>query len=154
MRCAWTWASSCGGVSQSISIFMWFFAPSSLAAASAPVRAARNTGLSELFAMTAMRIVLSLCVAGAGAGPAAVLDESCFDSFEPHASASTATIAERNTRRLGIGSPGPVDVLPPKMAIDTADTTLKPLTAFLRLGRVASLARRENKTKEITDSTD
>jgi len=40
------------------------------------------------------------------------------------------------------------------MAIDTADTTLKPLMAFLRLGRVASLARGENKTKEITDSTD
>ena len=33
---------------------MLFFAPSSLAAASAPVRAARNTGLVELFAMTAI----------------------------------------------------------------------------------------------------
>src|SRR5262249_48066549 len=51
MRWAWTWPSSWGGVSHAISIGMLFAAPSSLAAASAPVRAERKTGFVELFAI-------------------------------------------------------------------------------------------------------
>ena len=54
MRCAWTWPSSAGGVSQTISIGMPCFCDSSFAAASAPVRADRNTGLVELFAIIAI----------------------------------------------------------------------------------------------------
>src|SRR3982750_127668 len=51
---------------------MWFFSEISFAAASAPVRAARKTGLFELFAMTAMRIVLSFPIdAAAPPGPGA-----------------------------------------------------------------------------------
>src|SRR5204863_5688188 len=55
-RWAWTWPSSWGGVSQATSISIPFLGPSSLAAASAPVRAARNTGLVELLAMSAILI--------------------------------------------------------------------------------------------------
>src|SRR5688572_27833055 len=54
MRCAWTWPSSAGGVSHTISIGMPCFCDSSFAAASAPVRADRNTGLVELLAIIAI----------------------------------------------------------------------------------------------------
>ena len=54
MRWAWTWPSSVGGVSHAISIGTPFFCDNSLAAASAPVRADRNTGLVELFAIIAI----------------------------------------------------------------------------------------------------
>src|SRR5690242_17999406 len=115
MRCACIWASSCGGVSHRISIFMRFFSPNSLAAASAPVRAARNTGFVELFAMTAMRRVLSSC-ARAGAALAA-LDESGVASFVPHARGAAANAAVKirygarmgprlNAFRLSLGNAG------------------------------------------------
>ena len=54
MRCACTCPSSLGGVSQAISTGTSCFAVSSLAAASAPVRAERNTGLVELLAIIAI----------------------------------------------------------------------------------------------------
>ena len=54
MRWAWIWPSSWGGVSQTISMAMPCFSDSSRAAASAPVRAERNTGLVELFAISAI----------------------------------------------------------------------------------------------------
>src|SRR6266542_760011 len=54
IRCACTWPSSCGGVSQATWMVMPSCRDSSLAAASAPVRAARNTGFVELFAISAM----------------------------------------------------------------------------------------------------
>ena len=54
MRCACTWPSSLGGVSQSISTGTPVFAVRSFAAASAPVRADRKTGLVELFAIIAI----------------------------------------------------------------------------------------------------
>src|SRR3954465_1901961 len=60
IRCACTWPSSAGGVIHTISIEMLFFCDSSLAAASAPVRAERNTGLVELFAIIA--ILSAACV--------------------------------------------------------------------------------------------
>src|SRR5215207_627446 len=53
-RCAWTWPSSAGGVSQTISTGTLCFCDSSFAAASAPVRADRNTGLVELLAIIAI----------------------------------------------------------------------------------------------------
>src|SRR5688572_4601661 len=53
-RCACTWPSSAGGVSQAISIGTLCFCDSSFAAASAPVRADRNTGLVELLAIIAI----------------------------------------------------------------------------------------------------
>src|SRR5262245_66630702 len=68
MRCACTWPSSVGGVSQAISTLMPCFCDSSLAATSAPVRAARNTGLVELLAI--MPILKVLAPAGdAAAAP-------------------------------------------------------------------------------------
>src|SRR6266545_1928708 len=60
MRCACTWPSSCGGVSQRTSTLMWCCCESSFAAASAPVREARKTGLVELFAISAMVIPSSV----------------------------------------------------------------------------------------------
>src|SRR2546428_8402229 len=54
MRCACTWPSSCGGVSHATSTGTPCFADRSLAAASAPERAERKTGLVELFAMSAI----------------------------------------------------------------------------------------------------
>src|SRR6185436_16348924 len=56
MRCAWIWPSSWGGVSQAISIGTPILIDSSLAVASAPVSAERNTGLVELLAIIAIRI--------------------------------------------------------------------------------------------------
>src|SRR5688572_6866304 len=53
-RCACTWPSSAGGVSQTISTGTLCFCDSSFAAASAPVRADRNTGLVELLAIIAI----------------------------------------------------------------------------------------------------
>ena len=47
MRCACTWASSPAGVSQTISTGTPCFCVSSFAAASAPVRAERKTGLFD-----------------------------------------------------------------------------------------------------------
>ena len=93
IRCAWTCASSCGGVSQSTSILMWFFSPSYLAAASAPVRAARKTGFVELFAMTAIRSVLSLRAAVPEARPAVDVEESDLFALGPQASTPAATTA-------------------------------------------------------------
>src|SRR5690242_21040387 len=90
MRCACTCASSSGGVSQRTSILIWYFSPSSFAAASAPVRALRNTGLVELFAIIAMRKVLSPCAAGATARSDCALEVSVVFSFRPHATASRA----------------------------------------------------------------
>src|SRR5687767_5243570 len=55
-RCAWTWPSSDGGVSHTISIGTLCFCDSSLAAASAPVLAERKTGLVELLAIIAILI--------------------------------------------------------------------------------------------------
>src|SRR5689334_9724476 len=54
IRCACTWPSSVGGVSQTISTGTLYFRVSSRAAASAPVRAERNTGFVELFAIMAI----------------------------------------------------------------------------------------------------
>src|SRR6185503_21209169 len=54
MRCACTWPSSPGGVSHTISTGTPVDAVSSFAAASAPVRADRKTGLAELFAIIAI----------------------------------------------------------------------------------------------------
>src|SRR5688572_18928964 len=53
-RCACTWPSSAGGVSHTTSIGTLCFCDSSFAAASAPVRADRNTGLVELLAIIAI----------------------------------------------------------------------------------------------------
>src|ERR1044071_6359807 len=54
MRCAWIWPSSSGGVSHSTSTWILSESESSLAAASAPVREARKTGLFELLAIIAI----------------------------------------------------------------------------------------------------
>src|ERR1044071_1486295 len=51
---AWIWPSSSGGVSHSTSIWILRESESSLAAASAPVREARKTGLFELLAIIAI----------------------------------------------------------------------------------------------------
>src|SRR5262245_66117541 len=94
MRCACTWPSSVGGVSHAISTGRPCFCDSSLAAASAPVRAARNTGLVELFA-----IIANLKPRAAGAAlAAAALDPgagACAgEHATPAASAGTATTAK------------------------------------------------------------
>jgi hypothetical protein len=69
MRCACTWPSSDGGVSHTISTGTPCFCDMSFAAASAPVRAERNTGFVELFAIIAILIdppdVAGVLVAGA-----------------------------------------------------------------------------------------
>ena len=101
MRCAWTWPSSGGGVSQTISIGTLCFCDSSFAAASAPVRADRNTGLVELLAIIA--IFSPRCPAGA-----APVD-GVLDSRPPHAvsasgmTKSAVTIVRREQRGLGHG---------------------------------------------------
>src|SRR4051812_12266080 len=72
IRCACTWPSSAGGVSHTISIGMPCFCESSFAAASAPVRADRNTGLVELLAIIAIfspRLAAVLAPAGAALSP-------------------------------------------------------------------------------------
>src|ERR1041385_1661759 len=80
---------------------MWFFSDSSFAAASAPVRAAWNTGLLELFAMTAMRMVLSF-FAWARAPEAAC----CFGSPAEAAIARTRQVTvDVDSGRYMIGSP-------------------------------------------------
>src|SRR5882724_8747478 len=69
MRWAWICPSSCGGVSQAISIGTPMLAESSLAVVSAPVRAERKIGLVELLAIIAMRMPRD--AGGAAAPPAA-----------------------------------------------------------------------------------
>src|SRR3954468_20976899 len=54
IRCAWTWPSSAGGVSHAISTGTLCFCVNSFAAASAPVRADRKTGLVEDLAIIAI----------------------------------------------------------------------------------------------------
>src|SRR5512146_2388988 len=54
MRCAWSVGSSSGGVNQSILTFTPVCLVNSAAAASAPCRPERKTGLVELFAIIAM----------------------------------------------------------------------------------------------------
>src|SRR5687768_15393767 len=77
MRWAWTCPSSCGGVSQAISIGILCVAESVFAAASAPVRADRKTGFVELLAIMAiLRALGAAAVApplGFGAGASAVV---------------------------------------------------------------------------------
>src|SRR5262245_6996442 len=80
-RCAWTWPSSAGGVSQTISIGTLCFAESSFAAASAPVRADRNTGLVELFAIIAI-LMPWVRAPAAGAAPC------CCSGWRLHPAAS------------------------------------------------------------------
>src|SRR5262245_66481586 len=90
MRCAWTWPSSPGGVIQTISTGTPVFCVISLAAASAPVRAERKTGLVELLAMTAIFIAPLADAAPAAGAPAgcAVCDGLLPP---PHAASITAT---------------------------------------------------------------
>ena len=103
MRCAWTWPSSDGGVSQTISIGTLCFCDSSFAAASAPVRADRKTGLVELLAI--MAIFSPRCPAGAAPVDGVV------DSRPPHAvrargmTKSAVTIVRRESVVLVMGSP-------------------------------------------------
>src|SRR5262245_18141725 len=68
MRWAWIWPSSWGGVSQTTSTGTLCFSESSLAAASAPVRAERKTGFVELLAIIAI-LRPDERVAGAGPSP-------------------------------------------------------------------------------------
>src|SRR5262245_3224414 len=101
MRCACTCPSSCGGVSQTTLTLMLFFADSSLAAASAPVRAARNTGLVELFAMTAM-VILFLLGPAAAVVPAPVVLPAVLPAslFPPHAARAIPNAESTHVRRF------------------------------------------------------
>src|SRR5262245_27296263 len=94
MRWAWTCPSSDGGVSQAISIGTLCFCDSSFAAASAPVRADKNTGLVELLA------IIAIFSPRAGAAGAAVdVDAGAPDSLLPHAARGRSVRAVTNTRR-------------------------------------------------------
>jgi len=97
MRCACTSPSSFGGVSHSTSTFVPLFSESSLAAASAPVRDARNTGLSELFAIMAIRIDLPPAPA---APPALAESPVAADLLSPPLQASAATHSADSTTPL------------------------------------------------------
>src|SRR6476619_3493175 len=97
MRCACTSPSSCGGVSQAISMFIFSFAERSFAAASAPVRAARKTGLLELLPI--MAIVNFLPAAPAAA---ACVESAGFSLFEQPAIARPRASALSVLNRLVI----------------------------------------------------
>jgi len=92
-RCACTWPSSVGGVIQTTSIGMPFFADSSFAAASAPVRAERKTGFVELFAI--MAIFSPLAEDGAGAVAAGAF---AGEAAPPPGSHAAARSGARSTR--------------------------------------------------------
>src|SRR4051794_16924053 len=77
-RCAWTCPSSSGGVSHAICTSSPVFSDASFAACSAPVRAARNTGFVELFAINAIVNFLPFAV-----GAAEAVCESAFCSEPP-----------------------------------------------------------------------
>ena len=83
IRCAWTCPSSVGGVIHAISTGTPCSVDSSFAAASAPVRADKNTGFVELLAITAIFRPRGL----AGPPPVSGADE-------PHAAASAAITAK------------------------------------------------------------
>src|ERR1017187_678335 len=89
MRCACTVPSSSGGVSQSILMSIPTDLLNSVAAASAPVRADRKTGLVELLAIIAMRKVFPLA----------------FEGAEPLPQAATAREAARVNWSLFIAYP-------------------------------------------------
>ena len=91
MRCAWTWPSSAGGVSHTISIGTPCFCGELLAAASAPVRADRKTGLVELFAIIAIRNP-------AGRALEPLVARACFSPPRQPATSTTTdtTTAEKN----------------------------------------------------------
>src|ERR1051326_4633148 len=98
MRCAWTCPSSWGGVSQFTLTCMPYFADSSFAAESAPVRAARNTGLVELFAIIAM-VILFFPPAAAFFAAAAVVSVLAF-SPPAHARRVQHATPDRKSTRL------------------------------------------------------
>jgi hypothetical protein len=99
MRCACTWPSSVGGVSHAISMGTPCFAESSFAAASAPVRAERNTGFVELFAIIA---ILRPFFAAAGFAASAFAGSAggalCG---APHAAVSAIAAMRVAERKLG-----------------------------------------------------
>src|SRR5258707_10503596 len=109
MRWAWTWPSSWGGVSHATSISTPLLGPSSFAAASAPDRAARNTGLVELLAMSAILIFLFPPAAPAAAGLASP-EEGAGDGGAPE---QAARMAARAARAQGAARRGSVLRVPP-----------------------------------------
>src|SRR6185503_334623 len=100
MRCACTWPSSCGGVSQLTVTVIPFFAESSFAAESAPVRAARNTGFVELFAIIAI-VILSLGLPGAPAAGAFAAAAVLSGFFSLLVQATRANVATATRIQLG-----------------------------------------------------
>src|SRR3954469_11937440 len=95
-RCAWTCPSSSGGVSHAICTSSPVLADASFAACSAPVRAARNTGFVELFAINAIVNFLPFAVGAA----AAVCESAFFSEPPPQATVVAPTVIASAAQRM------------------------------------------------------